>query len=521
VRIYLVNPGLGTSFWSLSEASDITGKRGYIPNLAPPTLAALTPPDIEVVICDETVEAVDLDMPCDLVGITGYVSQSRRMVDLARMFRERGRLVAIGGPFASLSPERCRPYADILFTGEAELTWPAFLEDFRAGRHRDHYDQSEKIDFALSPPPRVDLLRNERYAIGVIQTSRGCPFECEFCDVIVYLGRRIRHKAVAQILSEADTLYGLGYRSIFLSDDNFTVNRKKATEILTALREWNRARAEAVIFSTQLSIDIVRDPDVVDLCAAAGLNVAFVGIETPNKSALEEAKKRQNVGRDLEASIRELQARGVCVQAGMIVGFDHDTTDVFRQQFEFLQRANVPICSPGMLNAPARTPLEQRLRADGRLVDRPDFDHYSGTNIVPKQMSVDELRHGTRWLLNRLYDPVHFQERLLGLCETWPDSGPVNLGIGVEEGAEYYTRLLRAFSTMGPEFRRIPLRTLRHWQRKPSGLNTVFSALVTYKHIVSVMRKLDMWDPTLGAAPSPWVAERSLPDAARESGAGA
>jgi radical SAM superfamily enzyme YgiQ (UPF0313 family) len=513
VRVYLVNPGLQASFWSLSEAADITGKPGYIPNLAPPTLAALTPPDVEVVICDETVEAVDLDMPCDLVGITGYVSQSRRMMELARMFRDRGRLVAIGGPFASLSPERCRHHCDILFTGEAERTWPAFLEDFRAGRHRACYDEAEKIDFALSPPPRIDLLRNDRYTIGVIQTSRGCPFECEFCDVIVYLGRRIRHKAVPQIIAEADTLYGYGYRSIFLSDDNFTVNRKKATDILSALRDWSRQRAEPVIFSTQLSIDIVRDPGVVELCAAAGLNVAFVGIETPNKSALVEAKKRQNVARDLKLSIRELQALGVCVQAGMIVGFDHDTTDVFREQFEFLQGANVPICSPGMLNAPARTPLEQRLRADGRLVDRPDFDHYSQTNIVPKQMSVDELRHGTRWLLNRLYHPVHFTERVLGLFDTWPESGPVHLGLGLDEGAEFYTRLLRAFASMGPEFRRIPLRVLRPWKRKPSGLNAVFSALVTYKHIVSVMRKLDMWDPELGAAASPWAARSRDPEA--------
>lgn len=511
MRVYLVNPGLQASFWSLSEASDITGKPGYIPNLAPPTLAALTPPDVEVVICDETVEAVDLDLPCDLVGITGYVSQGRRMIELARRFRERGRLVAMGGPYASLSPERCRPHCDVLFTGEAELTWPAFLEDFRAGRHRDHYGQVDKIDFALSPRPRMDLLRNDRYAIGVIQTSRGCPFECEFCDVIVYLGRRIRHKPVPTILAEADTLYGHGYRSIFLSDDNFTVNRKKATEILTALRDWNRERPEPVIFATQLSIDIVRDPDVVALCAAAGLNVAFVGIESPNRRALEEAKKRQNVARDLHASIRELQAQGVCVQAGMIVGFDHDTTDAFREQFEFLQGANVPICSPGMLNAPAGTPLERRLRAEGRLVDLPDFDHYSGTNILPKQMSVEELRHGTRWLLNRLYHPEHFAARVMGLYEVWPDSGPVRFGLGLEEGAEHYTQLLRAFASMGPEFRRVPLRILRRWTRKPSGLNAVFSALLAYKHIVSVMRKLDMWDPALAAAATPWAVR---PDAA-------
>jgi radical SAM superfamily enzyme YgiQ (UPF0313 family) len=329
----------------------------------------------------------------------------------------------------------------------------------------------------------------------------------------VYLGRKIRHKAVEQILAEADTLYGYGYRSIFLSDDNFTVNRKKATEILTALRDWNRDRAERVIFSTQLSIDIVRDPDVVELCAAAGLNVAFVGIESPNKSALAEARKRQNLARDLQGSIRDLQRRGVCVQAGMIVGFDNDTTDAFREQFEFLQAASVPICSTGMLNAPAGTPLEARLRADGRLVDRPDFDHYSGTNIVPKQMTIDELRHGTRWLLNRLYHPAYFTERVLGLYDVWPASGPVVFGLPEDDGAEFYAHLLRAFASMGPEFRRIPLRVLRRWKQKPSGMNAVFSALATYKHIVSVMRKLDMWDPELGAAEGPWGTRSRGPEA--------
>jgi radical SAM superfamily enzyme YgiQ (UPF0313 family) len=505
VRVYLVNPGLGKSFWSLSEATDITGKPGYIPNLAPPTLAALAPLDVEIEICDETVDTIDLDKKCDLVGITGYVSQGRRMIELAQMFRERGQLVAIGGPYASLSPERIRPYADILFTGEAELTWPAFLEDFRNGSYRDHYDQQQKIDFALSPPPRMDLLRNDRYTIGVIQTSRGCPFECEFCDVIVYLGRRIRHKAVDQIIAEAEALYEYGYRSIFLSDDNFTVHRKAATDILTALRDWNNKRPERMIFSTQLSIDIVRDPEVLTLCAEAGLNVAFVGIETPNKEALKEAKKRQNLKRDLQSSIREVQNHGICVQAGMIVGFDHDSTDAFREQFEFLQEANVPICSAGMLNAPAGTPLEKRLREDGRLVERPDFDHYSGTNIIPKLMSVEELQQGSRWLLNRLYHPAHFTDRVLGLCEAWPDSGAMAMGVSLDEGAELYTRLLRAYASMGPEFRKIPLRCLRQWKKKPSGMNAVFSALVTYRHIVSVMQQLGMWDPDLGAASDPWA----------------
>jgi radical SAM superfamily enzyme YgiQ (UPF0313 family) len=350
----------------------------------------------------------------------------------------------------------------------------------------------------------MDLLRNDRYLIGVIQTSRGCPFECEFCDVIVYLGRRIRHKAVEQILREADTLYAYGYRSIFLSDDNFTVNRAKATEILTALRDWNRDKEEPVVFSTQLSVDIARNPEILDLCRDVGLNVVFVGIETPNKEALKQSKKRQNVTSDLHDAIHRLHRHGVCVQAGMIVGFDEDTPDAFRTQFEFLQEARVPISSTGMLNAPARTPLEKRLREEGRLVEQLDCDHYSQTNIIPKQMTIEELKHGTRWLLNRLYHPDHFRDRLLGLCEIWPDEGRTFMGVSFEEGAEQFTQLLRAYSSMGPEFRKLPLHCLRKWRKKPSGLNVMFTALVTYRHIVAVMQQLGMWDPRLAAQEDPW-----------------
>ena len=349
MRVYLINPLMKNCFYSLSESSEITHKPASSPTWRCPPWRPLTPSDVEVEVCDETVDPVDFDKECDLVGITGYVSQAARMIELAREFRSRGKLVAIGGPFASLSPSRCRPFADILFTGEAERTWPAFLEDFRRGEYRDAYHEPEKPDITASPRPRMDVLRNDAYISGVVQTSRGCPFECEFCDVIVYLGRKMRHKAVDQILGEVDALYERGYRSVFLSDDNFTANRKKATAILEALVEWNRERQpDPVLFSTQLSVDAARDPALLGLCSEAGLRVAFIGIETPNKSALAEVKKRQNVAADLPNDIRTIQSHGIAVLAGMIVGFDHDTTDVFGEQFDFIQapasRSPRPAC---------------------------------------------------------------------------------------------------------------------------------------------------------------------------------
>ncbi len=514
MRIYLVNPAMQNCFYSLSEAAGITRKPGFIPNLALPTLAALTPDDIEVEVCDETVDPVDFDKECDLVGITGYVTQAKRMFELARTFRERGRLVAIGGPYASLSPERCRPYADILFTGEAERTWPAFLEDFRKGKYADTYHEPEKPDITRSPAPRVDVLNNDHYISGVIQTSRGCPFECEFCDVIVYLGRRMRHKNVEQILGEADTLYARGYRSIFLSDDNFTANRKKATGILEALRDWNASKQpEPVLFSTQLSIDSARDPELLSLCADAGLRVAFIGIETPNKNSLKEVKKRQNVAADLLHDIHTIESHGLAVLAGMIVGFDHDTKDVFREQFDFLQAACVPICAPGMLNAPAGTPLEARLEKEGRLIAARD-DFYVETNIIPKLMSNEELEHGLKWLLNRLYHPPHFLERVLKVCEIWPEGGGVYLGVPPAEALKLFRGIRRAFEEMGPEFAPIPDRCFEA-SRKASALGGIGWFLLQYKHIVTVMKQTGRWDPGLATLLDPWESPEATLAAAR------
>ncbi len=511
MRIYLVNPPMQSNhihatFYSQTESVDITGNPGFIPNLALPTLAALTPEDIEVEICDETVSAVDFDKDCDLVGITGYVTQARRMFELATEFRRRGKLVAMGGPFASLSPRRCRPYADILFTGEAERTWPAFLEEFRKGTHRDAYHEAEKVDVTKTPVPRMDLLHNDLYTSGVMQASRGCPFECEFCDVIVYLGRKIRYKEVDQVLREAETLYGLGYRGVFLSDDNFTANRKKATQILEALRDWNHGKQpRPVIFGTQLSIDVARSPEVLDLCADAGLRIAFVGIETPNKDALKEVKKRQNVASDLADDLHELMRHGILPMAGVIVGFDHDTTDVFEEQFAFLQEAGTPICGLGMLSAPEGTALEARLEKEGRLIANRD-DFYTETNIVPKQMTQAELSHGHRWLLNRLYHPEHFLERIRTVCSHWPSGGAAHLGTTIEEAITIREGLLKSYAGLGPEFRDMPDQCFQAVRkaRAPSAFAVIGQALIQYKHIVALSMKAGWWQPELATSADPW-----------------
>jgi radical SAM superfamily enzyme YgiQ (UPF0313 family) len=504
-RVLLVNPLPSLSLYSWPDVADITGRPGYIMNIALPTLAALAPPEVEVTIVDEAVEPVHFDGAWDLVGITGYLTQMRRMCDIADEFRRRGRLVAIGGPYASLSPHVVRPHADILFRGEAEHTWPAFLEDFLRGRWQAEYQSHDTVDLASSPVPDVGKLRPGAYELGVVQTSRGCPFECEFCDVIVYLGRRQRHKRPDRVVDELEQLYRAGYRSVFLSDDNFTANRQRAADIIAAVGDWNRSKPEPVALYTQLSIDVTRDRDLplLDLCAAAGLKQAFVGIETPNADALREVHKRQNLRSDLIADVHRIQQRGIMVQAGMITGFDSDTLESFGQQYEFLQAAGIPMVLLAMLNALDGTPLQRRLAEEGRLKRLLLADAALDTNIVPKQMTSQQLLRGTVWLLNRLYAPRAFLERLGGFAGQLPRRSAAAQPQPPAAGADaaFWRRVAISYAALGPEFRELPIEAARLFRgRDPHGLQT---ALVFYRSAVGVLRRWGVWDPRLATLPAP------------------
>lgn len=497
-RILLINPLPSMSLYSWPDVADITGRPGYIMNIALPTLAALAPPEVDITIVDEAVEPVDFEGQWDLVGITGYLTQMRRMCEIADEFRRRGRLVAIGGPYASLSPHVVRPHADILFRGEAESTWPAFLADFLAGHWQAEYSAHEMIDLHTSPVPRIDRLRPNAYELGVVQTSRGCPFECEFCDVIVYLGRRQRHKTPQRVVDELERLYRAGYRSVFLSDDNFTANRRRAADIMTAVRDWNRAQPEPVALYTQLSIDVTRDRDLplLDLCAEAGLQQAFVGIETPNADALREVHKRQNLRSDLVDDVHRIQQRGIMVQAGMITGFDSDTLDSFGVMYEFLQAAGIPMVLLAMLNALDGTPLQRRLADAGRLKRLLLADAALDTNIVPLQMTSQELLKGTIWLLNRLYRPRAFLERLAVFADQLPraTSRPAM-------DTALWSRVAHSYALLGPDLRDVPLDAARLFRGKDThGLRT---ALVFYRSAVGVLRRWGVWDPRLSEQSAP------------------
>ena len=511
--IYLINPRPDAPTYFGAEAYAAYGfaPAVYLADVVLVTVAAVIPSGFDVRICDEQISPVDFDMPADFVGITGKINQERRMIELAREFRRRGRIVIFGGCRASLSPDRLGPECDILVRGEIENIADRLFGDLQRGTWQREY-LGDKPDLRKLPLPRWDLYPNHRALLASMQTSRGCPFECEFCEVAQYLGRTPRHKEPGQVIAELDELYRYGYRLVFLCDDNFTAFRVRAKELLAALRDWNDARTQGrVSFSAQISADCARDPGLLRLCSDAGLNYAFVGIETPNQASLKEAGKRQNLG-DIAAQVEMLLAHGIMVTGGMMVGFDADTKDIFEQQYELSMTIPVPIFTATPLAARMATPLFARLQKENRLAE--DCPEASGvlpcvTNIVPARMTLPELMAGLRWLCNRLYRPEAFCERVLRLIDrivlpapransSGPNAALQPRPIDVECAA-VTGRVLRLGAAEAAAMARIGQRL----KEKPWATPYVRSAVGSYVQIRHIYQSTGIWDAALGAQTRP------------------
>jgi radical SAM superfamily enzyme YgiQ (UPF0313 family) len=525
--IYLINPRCDVPTYYGAEVHAASGLAPAVllADLALPTVAAMIPDDFKVLICEESVQKVDFEIQADFVGITGKINQQTRMIELAREFRRRGKIVLFGGPYASLSPNLLRPECDILVRGEIENIAAKLFSDLRAGTWEREYI-GDKPDLRVSPLPRWDLYPNHRAVSGTLQTSRGCPFECEFCDVIQYLGRKQRHKSPPQVLTELDEMYRRGYRIVFLADDNFTVYRARARELLLALREWNDAQTEGrVSFSTQVSIDGARDPELLQLCSEAGLATVFVGIETPNEASLKETKKRQNMGIDLVERIERFLAHGIVVSGGMMVGFDSDTVEIFERQYEFAMSTPIPMFTVTPLSAPMATPLYTRMEQENRLFEA-GAETAMGlpwiTNIVPKQMSREELIAGVRWLCNRLYRPEAFGQRVLRFIDRFEVPAPRVNSAGrvssVRTVDAERVQLSSRIMAMGAEERLMISRISKRLERKTGATPFVLMLIGYYMQIRHIYESCGIWDPALGAQPRPRLEARQdiprLPPAA-------
>ena len=516
--LYLINPRSESASYFGAEVYEHWGLEDAqgIADLAMVTVAALAPPDWDVSVCDEYVHPIDFETDAKFIGITGKVNQANRLRAVAKEFRRRGKTVIIGGPHASLAPDLVRDYADILLVGEIESVAEQLFTDLDAGSWQSEYS-GERTDLSTSPLPRWDLYPNDRTMIGCVQTSRGCPFECEFCDVIQYLGRIQRHKSSEQIIAELDQLYELGYSSVFLADDNFTVYRKRAKEILVALREWNNDRPDGPIaFSTQVSIDAARDPEIMQLCAEAGLAWVFIGIETPNEDSLRETKKRQNVGIDLLDEVQVFLDHGISVAGGLIAGFDHDGLDIFDRLYQFAMDSPIPLFSLGALNAPIATPLYTRMEDSGRLIDAGEEMTSTPwqTNMLPDQMSRQQLFDGLRWVCNRLYRPEAFGRRVVQMIDRMgPQRGPFRTGLPRRTSRPVEAQALRVIRRLlrsGPQERQMWATISEAIERKPDAGHMALMMLFRYAQVRCLYETGDFWQDEVSA---------EIPAALRESGA--
>lgn len=416
VRLLLINPRFPESFWSFKWAVDrvLPGKRAINPPLGLATLAALCPPHWQVTIVDENIEPVPLDPQADLIGVCGMGVQFERQRQLLAFYRGQGRFVVAGGSFASLCPERYETIADTVVAGEAEHIWPRFCRDFETGRPASLYHETGTVDLADSPTPRFDLLQLDKYTTATLQFSRGCPYRCEFCDIIVMFGRKPRCKAVAQVLRELEALRAAGARNVFFVDDNLIGNRATAKALLRGLVDYQAQHGYAFRFGTEVSINVAQDPELLQLMREARFEWVFIGIESPDPQTLRDTRKTQNTHEDVLTSVRRIYSHGIDVLAGFIVGFDNDTLESFDLQYRFILDAGIQVAMVGLLTALPKTPLYHRLEAEGRLRrDRESSDNTKpATNVVPKHMSYDAMIDAYQRLHERLAHDRAIAERI-------------------------------------------------------------------------------------------------------------
>ncbi len=406
VRVLLINPRFPESFWSFRWALQevLSGKRAINPPLGLATVAALTPRHWQVTILDENIEPLPPAPQADIIGVCGMAVQHSRQRALLEYYRGRGHYVVAGGSFASLQPEAYAQCADSVIAGEAERIWPQFCSDFETGKPKALYQENGVISLEESPTPRFDLLRLDRYTTASIQFSRGCPYQCEFCDIPLLFGRRPRTKAPEQVERELDALRLAGATNVFFVDDNLIGHQPRARVLLTQLRDYQRRHGYPFSLGTEASVNLAADPALLERFGDAGFRWVFLGIETPDTDSLAEAGKKQNLKGDLLQAVRNFYRSGIDVFSGFIVGFDHDTVASFPRLYQFIVHSGIQVAMLSLLTAIPRTALHRRLEKEGRLRhDIAPGDNTGGkTNVLPLGMTYAEMTEGYTRLYRRL-----------------------------------------------------------------------------------------------------------------------
>ncbi len=502
-NVLLVNPRFSLhSFWNYRETCELVGVRHVAAPLGLITVAALLPSAWTVRVLDCNVEDLrDDDLAwADLVMLGGMLSQQRDILQILARCQACGKPVVVGGPDVTVSPDVYSD-ADFRVLGEAEDVLGEFIDAWRAGKTRGTFAARGFPALAGSPLPRFDLLKLERYMNVGVQFSRGCPFNCEFCNVIELNGRTPRYKGPGQVLAELESLYRLGYRGhVDFVDDNLIGNRMAARSFLAAVASWRKRRGYPFEFSCEASLVLAEDDELLALMRAAGFFAVFIGIESPDEATLRSAQKTQNSRRDIAASVHKIYRAGMFVNAGFIVGLDGETGSVAPGMVACIESAAIPLCMVGLLYALPATQLARRLSAEGRLhagFDRPASDASdqctSGLNfdtLRPRREILSDYRR----ILNSIYEPAAFFGRVRRMARALRLARP-----GARSSLRVLARNLRSFArisarigirdrqTRGPYWRAVA-DCLAH---NPGAIRAVVSLAALYLHVQPFSRYLE------------------------------
>ena len=415
MKVLLVNPEFPDTYWSFRHALPFEGKRCAFPPLGLLTVSALLPAAWERRLVDLNIQKLrtsDIEW-ADIVMATAMLVQKDSLREVVRRAKNMGKRVVIGGPYITTTVEDL-PEADHVFLGEAETTLPLFIEDLARGEAKPSYQAAERPPLSATPLAHFQLADMKRYSAMSVQYSRGCPFSCEFCDIIEIYGRVPRTKSNQQMLAEFDELYDLNWRgTLFIVDDNFIGNKKNVRQLLPELAKWQKERGYPFSLLTEASLNLADDEPLLASMRDAGFHRVFVGIETPVEESLQEAQKSQNRG-DLLGSVKKIQSYGMEVMAGFIVGFDNDPLDIFERQIDFIRKSAIPLAMVGLLNALPDTQLWKRLEREGRLLG----EDASGNNTVctlnfKTRMDPALLIQGYQRIMQTIYSPREYYERAL------------------------------------------------------------------------------------------------------------
>ena len=414
MKALLIYPEFPDTFWSFKHALKFIHKKAAFPPLGLLTLGAMLPKEWSIRLIDLNVKGVtEKDLVwADTAFISGMSVQRDSAHQIIAQCKERGLKIVAGGPLFTSEHEEF-DLVDHFVLNEAELTLPLFLADLERGAAKPVYKTSEFSNISATPAPLWKLADMKRYASMNIQFSRGCPFDCDFCNITALFGHRPRIKSSEQILTELDALYDLGWRGqIFFVDDNFIGNKRYLkTQLLPALIEWRKGK-KGINFNTEASVNLADDRQLMEMMVQAGFDTVFIGIETPDEESLAECNKKQNKNRDLMESVKHIQRAGLQVQGGFIVGFDSDTHSIFQRQIDFIQQSGIVTAMVGLLQAPVGTKLYERLKQEGRVLGHTSGDNVDGTtNIIPR-MDLETLHEGYRKIMLHIYSRKHYYRRV-------------------------------------------------------------------------------------------------------------